>query len=465
MKLELFDFQKQDVDRFIAEGHKGGLFGYDMALGKTLTSTTLTIELGAKRNLIVAPKNTFRGWAKAVHTQTEGEQELRWIKMDTKAGVKALEDYYAGKPGWYFITWGLMRGGMLFETEVDMLIADEVHEIQNKGGSDQNIQLGEIRSEYRVGLSGTASGNKLAGIYGVISWIWPARYKAYWPWLKKHFLLAGFGHALSPIREKTPGTVTADLPFYVRRLKEDHYQDMIPEPHKPVEFFVDMSDKQREIYDQFERTSGAWLGETEEDGFVFSQYSITKAMRLREIALGNPVMTEENGNWITTFPLDTQSAKLDKLIEILESEEFGGETAVVYTHSKKFIKVVVDRLNKRGISAREFTGDLTTRQKDKNIDELGDKYRVMVATQASVGVGVDGLQHKSRNLIILSRDVKVINNTQGRDRLYRPGQTQKMRTFEIIANNSNDLDTNSKIDYAEEMVNNMLNANKKSRGE
>lgn len=188
-------------------------------------------------------------------------------------------------------------------------------------------------------------------------------------------------------------------------------------------------------------------------------------MRLREIALGNPVMTEENGNWITTFPLDTQSAKLDKLIEILESEEFGGETAVVYTHSKKFIKVVVDRLNKRGISAREFTGDLTTRQKDKNIDELGDKYRVMVATQASVGVGVDGLQHKSRNLIILSRDVKVINNTQGRDRLYRPGQTQKMRTFEIIANNSNDLDTNSKIDYAEETVNSMLDANKKSRGE
>ena len=45
MKLELFDFQREDVDRFIAEGHKGGLFGYDMALGKTLTSTTLTIEL------------------------------------------------------------------------------------------------------------------------------------------------------------------------------------------------------------------------------------------------------------------------------------------------------------------------------------------------------------------------------------------------------------------------------------
>lgn len=465
MKLELFDFQRTDVDEFISGGHKAGLFGYDMALGKTLTSTTLTIELGQNRVLIVAPKNTFRGWAKAVHTQTEGKQELQWIKKETKTGLKALENYYAGNDGWYFITWGLMRGGSLFETQVDMLIADEVHEIQNKGGSDQNIQLGEIRSEYRIGLSGTASGNKLAGIYGVISWLWPAKYKAYWPWLKKHFLLAGFGHALTPIREKVPGTVTADMPFYVRRLKEDHYADMIPEPYKPREVKVDMSDEQRDIYQQFERTSGAWLGDSEEDGFIYTQYSIVKMARLREIALGKPVMVEQDGKWVTTFASDTQSAKLDKLIEILESEEFGGESAVVYTHSKKFLKVVVERLNARGIAAREFSGDLTTRQKDKNIDELGDKYRVMVATQASVGVGVDGLQHKSRNLIILSRDVKVINNTQGRDRLYRPGQTERMRTWEIVARESNDLDVNSQIDYQEEVVNSMLDANKKKRGE
>ena len=465
MALELYDFQEADVTQFISDGHKAGLFGYDMALGKTLTATTLSVRLGTKVNLVVAPKNTFRGWANAVKTQTDGAQELRWIKSDTKAGKEALKDYYNGKPGYYFITWGLLRTGTVFDTHADIVIADEVHEIQNKGGSAQNIMLGKITSEYRVGLSGTASGNKLAGIYGTISWLWPERYKAYWPWLKKNFLLAGAGYALTPIREKQPGCVTADLPFYVRRLKEDHYADMIPEPLNPVEIYVDMNEKQREIYTQFERTSGAWLGDDEDDGFVFTQYSITKAMRLRELALGTPVMEEIDGKWITSFKNDTKSAKLDKLVEILESDEFGGETAVVYTHSKKFLKVVVDRLNERGIPAREFSGDLTARQKDKNIDELGSKYRVLVATQASVGVGVDGLQHHCRNLIILSRDVKVINNTQGRDRLYRPGQTERMRTYEIIANDSNDLDVISNIDFAEEVVNDMLNANKKVKGE
>lgn len=465
MKLELYPFQREDVDLFIDEGHFGGLFGYDMALGKTLTATTLAVELGMGKVLVVAPKNTFDGWEKAVQTQTEGKHKLQWMKKETKAGLQAIQSYYDDEEGWYFITWGLMRGGMLFETRADMIIADEVHEIQNKGGSSQNIQLGEIRSKYRIGLSGTASGNKLAGIYGTISWIWPAKYKAYWPWLKKHFLLAGFGHALTPIREKFAGSVTQDMPFYVRRLKEDHYADMIPAPLEPITIEVEMSEYQRKVYDEFERTSGAWLGDSEDDGFIYSQYSIVKAMRLREIALGNPVMEEVNGNWVVTFDNDTKSAKLDKLIELLESDEFGGESAVVYTHSKKFIKVVVDRLNKRGISAREFTGDLTYKQKRKNIDELGSKYRVLVATQASVGVGVDGLQHNSRNLIILSRDVKVINNTQGRDRLYRPGQKFQMRTWEIVAANSNDLDVNASIDYDEEVVNSMLNANKKIKGD
>lgn len=457
MKRELYDFQREDVDAFINEGHKAGLFAYEQALGKTLTATTLAVELGTGVNLVVAPQVTFDGWEEAVRTQTEGTHQLKWMKKGTKAGIAAIEDFYAKKPGWYFITWQLMRGGMLFEETADLVIGDEIHEIQNKGGSAQNILLGEINSEYRIGLSGTASGNKLAGIYGVISWLWPRKYKAYWPWLKQHFLLSGFGHALTPIREKVAGSVTADLPFYRRRLKKNHYADMMPAPLKPVEVYVDLSEKQRKIYDEFDRTSGAWLDEEDEEaGFVFSQYSIVKMMRLREIALGNPVMTWENDKWITTFQQDTDSSKLEALIKILQSE--GDKPFVVYTHSKKFIDVVVKRLNDLGITAQAFTGDLNYKQKRAAIDGLGTKFRVLVATQASIGTGTDGLQHKCSRMVVLSRDVKMIVNEQAKERLYRPGQTEPVQTWEIIARETNDLDTNAKLDYDQEQVSNMLDA-------
>ena len=460
MPLELYDFQDEDVTRFISEGHKAGLFAYDMALGKTLTATTLAVRLKTGINLIVGPQVTFDGWEKAVASQTDGAESLRWIKNSTIKGKDTLQDYYSKKSGWYFITWQLMRTGLLFETWSDMVIADEVHEIQNYGKSDQNIALSTIQSEYKVGLSGTAAGNKQEGLFGVLNWAWPKKYKSYWNWLKENFLLAGVGYALKPIKERYPGRVTESIPFYVRRLKEDHYDGMIPTPLPIKRVEVTLTDEQRRIYDQFERDSGVWLDENSEDaGFMYTPHTIVKVGRLREIALGTPVMEfGDNGEYKPVFPDGAISSKMDKLEEILASRP--GEAFVVYTHSKKFIRFAVARLERAGVKARGFTGDLNYRQKRKAIDELGDKYRVMIATQAAVGTGTDGLQHKASKLVWLSRDVKVSANTQARDRLYRPGQLHQIEQWEIVAINTKDESTNELLDHNEETVNNMLDANR-----
>lgn len=338
----------------------------------------------------------------------------------------------------------------------DMVIGDEIHEIQNKGGSSQNILIGKIDSEYRIGLSGTAAGNKVEGLFGVISWLWPKRYKSYWNWLKENFLLVGSGYALKPVRERWTGKVTGDLPFYVRRLKDDHYGDMIPKPLPMKTVEVTMTDEQRRIYDEFEANAGVWLDEEDESaGFMYSPFSIVKMMRLREIALGTPTMYEdEKGDYRPRFEDHAESTKMEELIDIIDSRP--DEPFVVYTHSKKFISYAVNRLEEIGIKARAFTGDLNYKQKRKLIDTLGDDYQVLIATQASVGTGTDGLQHKASKLVWLSRDVKVSVNTQARDRLYRPGQKEAIERWEIVAKNSKDLDTNEHLDYSEQVVNDML---------
>lgn len=459
MAYELFDFQREDVEKFKQEGHKAGLFGYDMALGKTLTATTLTVELGTDVNLIVAPQITFDGWEKAVDSQTDGASKLRWIKNSSVAGKDALKDFYEGKTGWYFITWQLMRSGLLFDTKADMVIGDEIHEIQNYGGSDQNLFISKIESEYKIGLSGTAAGNKQEGLFGSLNWMWPKIFKSYWKWLKENFYLTP-GYSPKPIRELRPGIVTSRIPFFVRRLKDDHYADMIPKPLPIEQILVDMSEEQRRIYDEFETNSGVWLDEEDEEaGFLFTGYSIVKAMRLREIALGTPTMyVDEKDNYRPRFEHGAVSSKMDEIEKILD--KYPGEPFVIYTHSKKFIEFAVERLAERGVKARAFTGDLNYRKKRKAIDELGDKYQVMIATQAAVGTGTDGLQHKASNLIWASRDVKVSANTQARDRLYRPGQTKQIRQWEITARNSKDESTNDVLDYNEQLVNDMLNANR-----
>lgn len=462
MKLELYDFQRRDVDRFKEEKQAAGLFAYEQALGKTLTATTLGMELGLDVNLVIAPQVTFDGWEEAVHTQSDGTKELKWIK-GTKKGLEVLDDFYNGVPGWYFTTWQFMRGGSLHDTEADLVIGDEIQEIQNAGGSAQNILISKIKSQKRIALSGTAAGNKLEGMFGIISWLWPSRYRSYWKWLKANFYLQGVGYAQTPIMELRPGIVTDDMPFYVRRLKKNHYAEMIPAPCATVEIFVELTAVQRRIYDEFVLTSGAWLDEEDEDaGFAFAQYGITKAMRLREIALANPVMEIIEDKYTPVFRTDAESAKLDELVKLVTSDEHKDETFVVYTHSKKFIEVVVNRLEENGVTARAFSGDLTYAKKRKAISELGSKFRVLVATQASIGTGTDGLQHKSSRLVILSRSVKMTENLQAQERLYRPGQKEHVQTWEIIARNTNDLDTNETLDYAEKQVASMLDANTES---
>lgn len=461
MAIELYNFQRKDVNRFIAEGHKSGLFAYDMALGKTMTATTLAVELGTKVNLIVAPQITRKGWEKAVETQTDGKFEMQWIKNGTKAGEKVLADFYDGKPGFYFITWQLMRRGLLHGEHADMVIADEVHEIVNKGGSDQNIALNGIQSEYRVGLSGTPSGNKIDGLFGVINWLWPNQYKSYWKWLEKFFILVGSGYALSPVREIRKGSVTADFPFFVRRMKDDHYSEMVPEPLETEAVEVELTNEQRRIYDTFNETSGAWLDPDDTDkGFLYAPYSISKAMRLREISLGTPVIVEdEEGKMGVDFPEDAKSTKLNALVDVI-LPKIGEEPLVVYTHSKKFVKFLVHRLNELGFSAKEFSGDLKLADKERMIEELGHTYQILVATIQAVGTGTDGLQHKCSRLVWMSRSVKVSENIQARDRLYRPGQQEKIQSWEIVANNTSDLDTNENLSYSEDMLEMLLNANK-----
>ena len=426
----------------------------------TLTATTLAVELGTKINLIVAPQVTFDGWDKAIKTQTEGKHHLKWMKS-TKQGLANFQDYFDGKEGWYFITWQMMRRGGLFETKTDMLIADEVHEIQNHRGSAQNLMLKEIQSEYKIGLSGTASGNNQQGIFGILNWLWPKIYKSLHNWKVDNFYCTGFGASLTIIREKKPGMATEKAPFFKRRLKEDHYENLIPKPYEKVVVEVDLSQKQREVYDRFEATSGSWFGDGEDQEFLYTSTSLVKVARLREIALGDPIAVEdESGNWTTSFKDDCESSKLDALERILQQHP--EETFMVYTHSKKFIPAVVARLERIGIKAQPFTGDMNYKKKRKAIDEFGDKFQVLVATQASIGTGTDGLQYKSRNIVWLSRDVKVSVNTQAKDRLYRPGQKDRIRQWEIVGRNTADERTNEQIDLNEQLTNDMLNARKET---
>lgn len=432
--MELFGYQEEDVSRAISEGHKSIFLAYEQALGKTVTAVEFAKRTGVETIVIIGPLNTRRSWEKTVKSQVP-DAEFYYLENNASSFKKGGFAYLAEKkPGWYFIGWELMRSGAIAGRYADMVIADEVHRIQNFGKSwtSQSIRL--VDSEYKVALSGTPAANRPEGLFSPMNWLWPKRYKSYHNWIEKFWRTMRDGAVIKLVRELSPGGVVADMPFFVRRLKKNHRGDM-PNVLPDIEVSTPMTPAQRKIYKQFDELSLAWVG----DSPVATSNTLVQDLRLKQLTLGVPTVVDGD----VTFDVNCKSTKMEALIEVIKDEP--DKTFFVLSPSRPFVDVVVHRLNKAGIRAEAFTGDTKQKRRDELVETLGDDYRVLVATIRTVAEGLDGLQYKCSRGVWLSKHVSAMLNTQAGERLDRPGQTEPVQWYNFIAPDSKDEDTMERL--------------------
>ena len=433
--MDLFSYQESDVARAVRDGHKSIFLAYEQALGKTLAAVDFAPRVGVETVVVIGPLNTRRSWEKTVREQIPDAPffYLENTKASLERGVFTnLRDQV---PGWYFIGWEFMRTGAITGQYADMLIADEVHRIQNFGKAWTSHVIRFIGSEYKVALSGTPAANRPEGLYSPMNWLWPERYPSYNLWVRKFWLTIGNRAVVKLDREVSPGAVIRDMPFFVRRLKRDHRGDM-PPVLRTIEVACEMTPAQRKVYKQFHDRALAWLGEHPVAAFI----PFTQNLRLRQLTLGVPIVVDGE----VTFAENSKSSKVDALIEII-SDGSPQETYFVLSPSARFIPVVVSRLRKAGITAEAFTGATKQKERDRLVDELGATYRVLVAGIAAVAEGLDGLQYKCSNGVWLSKHVNAMLNTQAGERLDRPGQTESVQWWQLMAPGTVDEDTEDRL--------------------
>lgn len=435
--MQLFSYQQEDIDRVIAEGHKSVYFAYEPALGKTLTAVALAHRWEAGSKVVVAPRNTLRGWERTILDQ-DPDAKIYRLENTTKGhkagGFLRLAE---GATAWYLITWELMRTGVITGSQPDLIIADEVHRIQNYGRSLTSNTFRYFTSEYKIALSGTPAGNRPEGLFSPINWLWPKRYKSYHKWIENFWRTIRNGSIIQLVRELVPGGVVADLPCFVRRRKADHRGDL-PPVLPDIELTAPMTRAQRKIYKQFEDAALAWLG----DHPVAASIPLVMDLRMRQVTLGEPIVNEDGK---VDFDLNCKSAKIEELITLIKDNP-EDETFFVLSPSAAFIPVVVHRLNEAGIKAEAYFGDTKQKERDRLVDELGHTYRVLVAGIAAVAEGLDGLQHKCSTGVWLAKHSNAMLNTQARERLDRPGQKDSVQWYNLIAPDTKDEATEERLD-------------------
>ncbi|AGY47123.1 helicase [Clavibacter phage CN1A] len=453
-EMILDDAQEEAVTAMVNEKSRAVLNGSDMGTGKTVMSVEVVKRLGAKQVLLIAPINTHgtpeEGWEGAFARQ-RSELEFRRINSSVK-GKEAHAAYQWGEPGVYAVGPELYAK-MAFERKVktvgrgkdkkpvldakgkpktervrtdawqnvpDVAMFDEVHRAQNNESLTFKALVNQ-EAKFKMGMSGTPTGNSFKGAWAVAYWLWPKLIEPSHPmwvkiWCETKFNPFGTDEVVG---EKEPGAFFKTLPCYVRLEGTG-----LP----PVNMVtIDLPKDQRKFYDTLRDNMVAWIG----DNPLVVDAPITLRARLRAVTLGIPTVSYDEPEIPGGKPLmnvdfaeDSPSAKLEKGFEVLD-KRFKGRPALIGLDSQKFVKAVVHQLNERygEGSAREWSGQVSQVQRARiKQDFIDGKFRYLVAVIPAMAEGVDGLQKVSRDILLLSLSDQRVLVSQFIARLARRGQ-------------------------------------------
>lgn len=465
--------QDAGVAAFVATTSGAAINGSGTGTGKTIMGIRALHERGGERFLIVAPPNTFGGWASTLEAVVGASLRFcgnKSVGLRGGSGYVSKDEAQAnlnaaqmGDAGWFFVgresfvgqckmTRPVMKGRGANKEPVldrktgkpkiktwyednwggtvplDGLIYDEVQMAASRTSASQEV-LAKVDASFKLGQSADWWGTDLDNMYDVHEMLWPGKLgmnKAEWideymetkfdpfTWNKK-----------KTVGEIWEGFFATTLPCYVA----------IPSPiekPKPDQRMVHLLPAQRKLYDKLAEDMAAEI-----DGDILvTELPLHLNMRLRELALGMFRVVElepridAEGNLVPrqtiAFDAGAPSSTVDEIKRI--QRDYPGEPMIVLTGSQKFAeKAAID------LGGLPYTGKQSEPEKAEAIRAfIAGEVKVLVGTSAMTE-GLDGLQEVCRLAVIASRVSIPYQNEQFIGRVARRGQKRPVVALEICA--------------------------------
>jgi len=228
------------------------------------------------------------------------------------------------------------------------------------------------------------------------------------------------------LAESEPGLLVSEMPCVIIHKRREGCCEYHPngfldtEAPQVLERIVTLAPKQKKAIKEL---GDHYMTYFEDNPFVV-ELSMIQKQRIRQVCLGVPTVeyywgVDKDGLEVEKsrleFETDCESPFLDELFLILEDLP-NDETVFVTMESQRFARVVVDRLNKKGIKAAEYSGKSKVDLKGFGLD-----FQVLVGIVSSIGSGTDGLQTVCNTEVILETPVSITMESQVGARLDRLG--------------------------------------------
>ena len=424
VNADLRPYQKDGFDFLchLTQMKLGGILADDMGLGKTLQTLTWLAWLrvrstrSKKPSLVICPASVLHNWRREANRFTP---QLKVLVLESGAARHNLRKQIP-QHDLIVTNYALLRRDLeeLQKFAFRAVILDEAQFIKNPGAQvTQSVK--QMKSEYRLALTGTPLENRLLDLWSIVDFIQPGYLGS-----QEHFLETyeprGGEDAIGAQRIARRRLSAKLRPLLLRRLKKHVAKDLPDRIEERRDCPLD--DSQRKLYlAELRRSREQVMKAVAEQGINKSKMHVLAALtRLRQICC-HPRLV---GN-------DSVSGKTETLFELLDPLLAEGQKVLVFSQFVQMLHLLEAECRQRQINTHILTGQTKDRQQVVQTFQSDTNACVFLLSLRAAGTGLN-LTNASY-VVLYDPWWNPAVEAQAIDRSHRIGQTQTVNAYRLIA--------------------------------
>ena len=400
----------------------GGILADDMGLGKTLQVITFLwseFQESApgenRRALVITPASLVFNWMNEIERFAPG-LPATVVTGDVKERKALIKN--AGEREVLITSYDLLKRDLKAYQNLDFAvqIIDEAQYIKNHGTQVAKA-VKEIRSEFRLALTGTPVENRLSELWSIFDFLMPGFLYSYEKF-RKEIELPAVQYSNSDAMERLQKMIR---PFVLRRLKRDVLKDLPDKLEKDM--FSPLESEQKELYEAHTERLRLMLGMQSDAEFRTSKLQIlAEITRLRQICCYPGLVYEGYKGY---------SSKLEMCMELVQNAVNGGHKLLLFSQFTTMLDVLAVRLKKAKISFYMLTGATSKEKRAQMVHAFNEDDTSVFCI--SLKAGGTGLNLTAADIVIhYDPWWNLAVQNQATDRAHRIGQQNVVSVYRLF---------------------------------
>ena len=312
--------------------------------------------------------------------------------------------------------------------DINMIAFDECHKAKDHT-SQQGKGILKVQAETMIAMTGTPIMNQPLDLYMILKWLGYEKH-AFYSFRNHYCVMGGFGgyevvgyRYLDELQERLNEIMLRRLKSEVLDLPEKLY----------VDEYVEMTAKQAQIYKEITTDIKANIEQVKN-----ASNPLAELIRMRQATGYTGILSS----------MIKESAKLDRMEELVEEAVSNGKKVVIFSNWTQITDVVFERLHKK-YKVGQITGNTKDSERQEVVFQFQDtesnaalhsrKYNgidVLIGTIGAMGTGLT--LTAGTIMIFLDHPWNRALYDQAVDRCHRIGQTNKITIYNLLTKNTID---------------------------